>query len=225
MLLRAVLERRSTLGQLCTAQPPLGSTEIQRGFFSLDCPTPTLSCAAKVPFEPDYVAELEEWIDEFDAQLPPLRNFILPSGSISSTSLHVARSVSRGPTTWTAVCRNPSAHGSLLGCLCAYTVYPRWRDERKELLSRWRPQLNSMKTCQSTSIGMLEHLRRYVTRRPEATPRPHRPLPPLHEHLGTRRSLSDFLFTAARLAAKVEGAEETVYRPPTARGGEELRTR
>ncbi|KAI9358374.1 Adenosylcobalamin biosynthesis, ATP:cob(I)alamin adenosyltransferase-like protein, partial [Pilaira anomala] len=43
----------------------------------------------------DNVKELENWIDEFDAQLPQLTQFILPSGGKASATLHVSRSVCR----------------------------------------------------------------------------------------------------------------------------------
>lgn len=47
----------------------------------------------EVPVE--RVGEMEEWMDEVDADLPPLRNFILPGGAPAAATLHLARSVCR----------------------------------------------------------------------------------------------------------------------------------
>lgn len=38
---------------------------------------------------------LEGWIDQMTDQLPPLRNFILPSGGRAAALLHMSRSVCR----------------------------------------------------------------------------------------------------------------------------------
>jgi cob(I)alamin adenosyltransferase len=41
------------------------------------------------------VTRLEEWIHQLEAELPPLRHFILAGGGSSGASLHVARAVCR----------------------------------------------------------------------------------------------------------------------------------
>jgi len=49
----------------------------------------------RTKFDENAVSVLEQWIDEMDAELPPLRNFILPGGGLASAQLHVARAVAR----------------------------------------------------------------------------------------------------------------------------------
>jgi cob(I)alamin adenosyltransferase len=41
------------------------------------------------------IASLEQAIDDWDAQLPPLKQFVLPGGSRGAAALHVARAVCR----------------------------------------------------------------------------------------------------------------------------------
>ncbi|NXD12608.1 MMAB protein, partial [Nothocercus nigrocapillus] len=49
----------------------------------------------RTSFSEKPVLELEEWIDKYSEELPPLRAFILPSGGKSSAALHVSRAVCR----------------------------------------------------------------------------------------------------------------------------------
>ncbi|CAN0216601.1 unnamed protein product [Lampetra planeri] len=49
----------------------------------------------RTKFDESVVAELEGWIDGYTSQLPPLTNFILPSGGRCAAALHVARSTCR----------------------------------------------------------------------------------------------------------------------------------
>lgn len=45
--------------------------------------------------EASHSVSLEEIIDRFESELPPLRNFILPGGSPAASALHFARAVIR----------------------------------------------------------------------------------------------------------------------------------
>ncbi len=45
--------------------------------------------------EERHINQLEQWIDEFNAIVGPLQNFILPGGTIGAAQLHVARTICR----------------------------------------------------------------------------------------------------------------------------------
>jgi cob(I)alamin adenosyltransferase len=51
------------------------------------------------------IVRLEDWIDEAEAELPPLRHFLLPGGSPAGAALHLARTV----------CRRAERHMVVLG--------------------------------------------------------------------------------------------------------------
>jgi cob(I)alamin adenosyltransferase len=46
-------------------------------------------------FDPRFTSEVESWIDALDATLPPLTNFVIPSGGLSCTHLNLARAICR----------------------------------------------------------------------------------------------------------------------------------
>jgi cob(I)alamin adenosyltransferase len=50
---------------------------------------------AKTAITANDVSQLEQWIDQLEAELTPLRRFILAGGSTAGASLHVARTVCR----------------------------------------------------------------------------------------------------------------------------------
>jgi cob(I)alamin adenosyltransferase len=43
----------------------------------------------------EMVTRLEQWIDKYESETPPIRRFILPGGSPAAASLHVARTIAR----------------------------------------------------------------------------------------------------------------------------------
>lgn len=76
-------------------------TAIQHSLFdlgaALSTPRTTASQAkiAKTRFDHEAVAQLEQWIDGWEKELPPLKTFILPGGHPAGAMLHLARSICR----------------------------------------------------------------------------------------------------------------------------------
>ncbi len=73
---------------------------IQRDLFkfgaelaSLQAPLPVQEKIAKINFS--HVEEMEKFIDQFWAELPELKNFILPGGNSAGAHLHLARVICR----------------------------------------------------------------------------------------------------------------------------------
>jgi cob(I)alamin adenosyltransferase len=71
--------------------------EIQRDLFSVGAQlaSPAASGRSANDIRPDQVQQLEAVIDQFEAGLEPLRNFILPGGTTAACFLHQARVVCR----------------------------------------------------------------------------------------------------------------------------------
>ena len=74
---------------------------IQRDLFAIGArlADPTHRIADRVTkaaaVAPEDIARLEQWIDSLEADLPPLRRFILAGGSPAGATLHIARTVCR----------------------------------------------------------------------------------------------------------------------------------
>src|SRR6201999_2703816 len=73
--------------------------QIQNDLFDAgaDLSTPVVEAPEHPPLRitQDYIDRLEAWCDEFNADLPRLRSFILSGGTPQAAALHVARTVVR----------------------------------------------------------------------------------------------------------------------------------
>jgi cob(I)alamin adenosyltransferase len=74
--------------------------QLQRDLFALGArlADPQARIAArvtKVDLGSSDVTRLEQWIDEAETELEPLRRFVLPGGSPAASALHLARTVCR----------------------------------------------------------------------------------------------------------------------------------
>jgi len=94
--------------------------------------------------EPD-IRRLEADIDRCNAELPPLRSFVLPGGSRANADLHICRTVCRRAERWTAALGEteavpPEAVKYLNRLSDAFFVWSRWINKllgREETL--WQP--------------------------------------------------------------------------------------
>lgn len=71
---------------------------IQNELFDIGADLATLDAhpkATSLRIPPTLTAELESEIDRFENQLPSLKNFILPGGSVGGAAIHLARTVCR----------------------------------------------------------------------------------------------------------------------------------
>jgi cob(I)alamin adenosyltransferase len=89
------------LTQISSAETAQRIQVVQHDLFALgaELATPPASEGRRRPDTPPLptarVAEMEEWIDDADRELAPLRAFVLPGGSAATAALHVARTVCR----------------------------------------------------------------------------------------------------------------------------------
>ncbi len=72
-------------------------SQIQNDLFDLG--SRVAACAGESSRPADFpttrIEQLEQWIDQYQEQLPPLTQFILPGGGLAGSTLHFARSVCR----------------------------------------------------------------------------------------------------------------------------------
>ena len=60
-----------------------------------DTATASSSKLLRTEFQSSHITQLEQWIDTMDQTLPRLKTFILPSGHVISTHLHLSRAFCR----------------------------------------------------------------------------------------------------------------------------------
>jgi cob(I)alamin adenosyltransferase len=80
------------LGQELPGRVKEALLEVQNDLFDLGG---ELSLPGALIVTADQGAKLEGWIDEFNTDLPPLKEFILPSGGAATAACHLARAICR----------------------------------------------------------------------------------------------------------------------------------
>jgi cob(I)alamin adenosyltransferase len=97
-------ELNAVLGLLLSQSPPVAEAEllrsIQNDLFDVGADlcvpqAPDESPGAKLRIRPEQSARLEAAIDRLNANLQPLKSFVLPGGSLAAGWCHLARTVCR----------------------------------------------------------------------------------------------------------------------------------
>ena len=93
----ALDETNSAIGFLLTQQIQSEHTrsrliEIQHRLFDAGA---ELSLPGHAAIDAEMVTEIEAWLDELNADLPPLKEFVLPGGNAAAAACHMARAAAR----------------------------------------------------------------------------------------------------------------------------------
>jgi len=81
-----------TLSQGIPDEINLTLSEIQHRLFDLGG---ELSMPELTLIKDKHIDQLDQWLDEFNLQLPPLKEFVLPKGNLATTTCHIARTICR----------------------------------------------------------------------------------------------------------------------------------
>jgi cob(I)alamin adenosyltransferase len=104
-------------------------TKVQNDLFDVgaDIATPIDSSKTQLRVTPEYIDWLESCIDTINDSLPVLNSFILPGGSVGSSLLHMARTVTRRAerSVWTALERHK---------ICMTDLPPKYLNRLSDLL-------------------------------------------------------------------------------------------
>jgi cob(I)alamin adenosyltransferase len=88
-------ELNSCLGVVLAVEPDAQLLAVQRDLFEIGAHLASPGTSRFAGVETSRIEELERGIDAMEAELAPLKTFILPGGTPAAAQLHVARTVCR----------------------------------------------------------------------------------------------------------------------------------
>lgn len=87
-------ELQSFVGMLASATDEVQLEDVQRILFKIGGYLASED-ATSAGVSDETIARLEQWIDRLSEELPPLRTFIIPGGTMAASICHVCRTVCR----------------------------------------------------------------------------------------------------------------------------------